>query len=148
MINELRIDGRMGRDPEIKQTIKGDVVKFSLAVTDRKKVNDEWVDGETSWYGVEYWLHDSDDRSKFKTGAYICLRGRLKTDTWERDGQKQTRVKIAMTSVESWEFIKGGKVSGEAPRQSASQSEPVKPSGEPGPQAPYENDIAFAPHDM
>lgn len=143
-INEVRIDGRMGRDPEFRQTSAGEVVKFSIAVTDRKKSGDQWIDGDTNWYNVEYWMHDGDDRSKFAKGQYICLMGRLKTDTWEKDGHKQTRVKIAMTAVESWEFVKGGKASSEPSKPAQSYREVAHKTSEQtfDPNA-YADDIPF-----
>ena len=106
-INEVRIDGRIGKDAEVRFTSSGKcVIKFSIASTERKKQGDQWVDGETSWYDVEHWPIDEKEAKRFVKGAYLCLRGRLKVDKWEKDGMKHTKVKIAMKEVESWEFVK------------------------------------------
>jgi len=148
MINEVRIDGRIGKDAEVRFTSSGKcVIKFSIASTERKKQGDQWVDGETSWYDVEHWPTDEQETKKFVKGAYLCLRGRLKVDKWEKDGAKHTKVKIGMKEVESWEFVKGnGQPS--SPRSQPQQQERSAPSGgESGPSGDeWDDDIPFGPH--
>ncbi len=140
-INEVRIDGRIGKDAETRFTSGGScVVKFSIANTERKKQGDEWVDGDTAWYDVEYWPKDDRESAKFIKGAYLCLRGRLKVDKWEREGMKHQKVKIVMREVESWEFVKGSsKPSGQQYQQPATT---VKKASDDNPQD-YEDDIPF-----
>jgi single-strand DNA-binding protein len=124
-INEVRVDGRIGKDADVRYTSGGScVVKFSIANTERKKQGEQWVDGDTAWYEIEYWPKEDREAAKFKKGAYLCLRGRLKVDKWEHEGVKHSKVKIAMREVESWEFVKGGKPSA----QSQPQERRLEPS--------------------
>jgi len=129
-VNEVRIDGRIGKDADVRMTNSGDaVLSFSIANTERKKVGNEWVDGDTAWYDVTYWLKPGEKAGDFRKGAYLCLRGRLKVEKWEREGVKHSKVKIAMREVESWEFVKGGKPQGGNSGASEPQRQaPAKPS--------------------
>ena len=142
-VNEVRIDGRIGKDAETRYTSGGScVVKFSIFNTERKKQGYQWVDGDTAWYDVEYWPKEDRESSKFVKGAYICLRGRLKVDKWERDGVKHTKVKIAMREVESWEFVKGGTPATNTNAGSKPAPSKPAPDQEFDPSA-YEDDIPF-----
>lgn len=141
-VNEVRIDGRIGKDAEIRFTASGAcVVKFSIANTERKKQGDEWVDGDTGWYDVEYWPKDPEEARRFVKGAYLCLKGRLKVDKWESQGTKHQKVKIAMREVESWEFVKGGQSQGhQAPRGPLQAPVRTAPANDPN---AYIDDVPF-----
>lgn len=53
--------GNLGNDPEHKITPSGkSVCSFSVAVTPRVKKDDEWTDGDTTWYRVTLWGRDAD----------------------------------------------------------------------------------------
>jgi len=47
----ITIKGRIGKDMDIKFTQAGKAyVPFSVVSNTRKKVNEEWVDADTSWW--------------------------------------------------------------------------------------------------
>lgn len=123
-MNQVTLFGFCGRDAETKFTQSGTAVSnFSLATTRKYKKGEEWVE-ETEWHNCVLW-------QKEKLAAYITkgtklfVQGRLKTDSYEKEGQKQYRTQVV---VEAVEFGGGNKSNDngdtdEQPRQS-SQSRP------------------------
>lgn len=144
-INKILIDGRIGKDADVRYTASGScIVKFSIASTERKKDGDSWVDGDTSWFDVEYWPKDDSITDKFKKGAYLRLKGRLKEDKWtDKEGNKRTKVKIVMQSVESWEYVKGGSSAPVEKMNPPIHREPVKTVARDFDPQAYEDDIPF-----
>jgi single-strand DNA-binding protein len=56
--NTITVVGRIGQEPELRATPKGDVLNFSVATNERKRGADgEYTDGPTSWFRVAAW-HD------------------------------------------------------------------------------------------
>ena len=145
MINEVRLDGRIGKDAEVRTVGSGEtVLSFSIANTERKKQGDQWVDGETAWYDVTYWLKPGENDGDFKKGAYLCLKGRLKVDKWEKDGTKHSKVKVIMREVESWEFVKGGKSGADTNNgNKPAQSKPAQAQESTFDPNEYDSDIPF-----
>jgi single-stranded DNA-binding protein len=95
-INNINIDGLIGKDPTIKQVGSYTIAEFDICHNNSKKVNGQW-ENEPMWIGATYFLHDSDDRRKFAKGALVELTGSLKCDSWTSgDGQKRTKFKVAV----------------------------------------------------
>ena len=60
------------------------VATVRVGVTPRLKKNDEWVDGETTWYTVTAWRTLADHlRDSVRKGDPVIVHGRLRTETWE-----------------------------------------------------------------
>ena len=97
-INTLLIDGRIGRDAELRQAGNYRIAKFSICHNNSKKVDGEWQD-DPLWLDCEYFMHDSDDINKFCKGAVVELNGALKEDKWEKDGVKRSKFKLAVNDV-------------------------------------------------
>lgn len=88
-LNEVRLMGHLGADPELKRTQKGTpVVTLSIATNHsykKSKDSDERVD-QTEWHRVTVW----DKRAQFvadtfKKGDPIFVGGRLQTRKWTDD---------------------------------------------------------------
>lgn len=96
-MNNLFIEGNLTRDPEVSYTQSGKaVVKFAIAHEERFKKGGEWESKATFW-NVEYWTEKPDFwTSQLVKGKGVTLHGRITCDTWEKDGQKQTKVKIVL----------------------------------------------------
>jgi len=89
--------GRLTRDPEVKQTTTGkDVASFSLAI------NDGWGDKKSvSFIDCEAWGKTAEIMGKYcSKGKQIAVTGRLKQDSWEKDGQKRSKIKIVVESMQ------------------------------------------------
>jgi single-strand DNA-binding protein len=54
--NSITLVGRIGQEPELRATSKGDVLSFTLATSERRRgADDTWSDGPTSWFRVTAW---------------------------------------------------------------------------------------------
>lgn len=81
------LQGWVGTDPETHTAGTATVTKFRVGCTPRyRKKNDEYHDGETTWYDVKAWrtLGENVARSVRK-GDPVVVRGRLQADQWQRD---------------------------------------------------------------
>lgn len=122
-MNVVVLAGRLTRDPEIRAV--GDdnkVAKFGLALDGIKKDQVDFVD-------VETWGKSADIVEKFfKKGSFILVNGRLKQDSWEKDGQKNTKVFVVAERVE---FGPKDKTDGGGESSSGGDSKPAS-SGKSG----------------
>ena len=144
-INDVKLVGRLTRDPELRFTAKGQgVCRFDLAVNRRyKDGTGEWKD-DTSFVPVVVW-RDAAQRcaDRLKKGSPVYVEGRLKSRNWEtKEGQKRTSLEVNALRVQ---FL--AKVEGE-PEHEESAGEPVAAGvSAPAPVAPSEeaqdDDIPF-----
>lgn len=106
---EIKVRGRLGNDPEIKTTSNGSVcASFSLAYTPRKKVNNEWVDGETQWYRVTAWDKKADQAATLHKGDAVVIFGTVKLSTYQaKDGTEKSALEV--TAAEIYAEIKTNK---------------------------------------
>ena len=92
----MTISGRLTRDPETRITQSGmAVVSFSVAVNERKKdANGEWKDFPNYFDCTMFGKYaESVSKSLYK-GVPVTVDGRLKQQTWEKDGQRRSKVEI------------------------------------------------------
>lgn len=100
-LNKVLLIGRLGADPEMRYTGSGmPVTTFSLAT------NRHWTDKEgsaqeeTDWHNVVAW-----DRlaqicnDHLAKGRLVYLEGRLRTRTYEANGQKHYRTEIVASDM-------------------------------------------------
>ena len=112
--NRVILMGNITRDIELRYTSGGTAVtEIGLAVNDRVKKNDEWVD-ETTFVDVTLWGKTAELVNQYLSkGKPILIEGRLKLDQWEQDGQKRSKLRVV---GEKMQFI-GGREGG--PSQSS-----------------------------
>jgi len=94
--NRVIIIGNLTRDVELRYTPGGmAVTDVGLAVNDKRKGADgEWVE-ETTFVDVTLWGRTAEVCSEYcAKGNPLFVEGRLKLDTWEKDGQKQSKLKV------------------------------------------------------
>jgi single-strand DNA-binding protein len=93
--NRVILMGNLTRDPELRYIPSGTAVaNIGLAVNDRVKRNDQWVD-EVTFVDVTLWARDAEIASEYLTkGSPVLIEGRLKLDQWEKDGQKHSKLKV------------------------------------------------------
>lgn len=102
--------GNVTSDLEVRFIASGTaVVSFSVAVNERRKVNEEWVD-EVSYFDVVMWgkaaEHFAENCGK---GTPVTIFGRMKQETWEKDGQKRSRVVVVSENAQ-YPYSKNGSV--------------------------------------
>jgi single-strand DNA-binding protein len=130
-INVVVLVGRLTRDPELRYTPGGTAVAaLGLAVTNRRKVGEEWKD-EPCYVNVNVFGRQAESCSEYLAkGRQVGIEGRLVFSKWEKDGQTRTKLEVTANTVQ---FIGPGKAAGGegAPRDAAS------PSGEFGDEVPF-----------
>jgi len=88
--------GNLTRDPELRYIQSGTAVTdLGLAVNDKRKgPNGDWIE-ETTFVDVTAWARNAEIASEYLTkGSPVLIEGRLKLDTWEKDGQKHSKLKV------------------------------------------------------
>lgn len=120
MINEARILGRLGADPEIRYTNTGTAVaSFNVATTERWKGQDGLQD-KTEWHKCTAWGKTGELISEhFSKGMRIYCQGRIETRKWQ-DQQNNDRYTTEII-VKEFKFVD--------PKNQSGQSEPEPPPG-------------------
>jgi single-strand DNA-binding protein len=117
--NRVILLGNITRDIELRRTGQGTAVTdIGLAVNERVKRNDEWVD-EVNFFDVTLWGRTAEIADEYLgKGSSVMIEGRLKHETWEQpDGQKRSKVKVIGERMQ----MLGSKPSGSNMKSSPSQ---------------------------
>lgn len=126
-VNKCMIIGNLGKDPEKKSLPSGmAVTNFSVAVNNRKKQGDNWVD-ETEWFSVVCFDRLAERAADWlKKGSKVYVEGRLQTRSWDdkESGQKKYRTELIAQTFENLTPKAGGSEGG-ASASSGSQSAPA-----------------------
>jgi len=99
--NRVVLLGNLTRDPELRYIPSGTAVsEVGLAVNDRVKKNDQWVD-ETTFVDVTLWGRTAEVANEYLSkGSSILIEGRLKLDTWEKEGQKRSKLRVVADKMQ------------------------------------------------
>jgi single-strand DNA-binding protein len=96
-LNDVRLVGRLTRDPEVRYTPKGQAVaRLDLAVNRRfKDGTGEWRE-DTTFVPVTVWREAAERcRERLKKGSPVYVEGRLRSTNWEtKDGQKRSGMEV------------------------------------------------------
>jgi single-strand DNA-binding protein len=94
--NRVVLLGNVTRDPELRYVPSGmAVTDLGLAVNDRRKnANGEWVE-ETTFVDITLWGRTAEVACEYLSkGSPVFIEGRLKLDTWEKEGKKNSKLKV------------------------------------------------------
>src|SRR6185503_1491513 len=93
--NRVILVGNLTRDPELRYIPSGTAVsEIGLAVNDRVKKGDQWVE-ETTFVDVTLWARTAEIANEYLSkGSSVLIEGRLKLDTWEKDGKKNYKLRV------------------------------------------------------
>ena len=93
--NRVVLMGNLTRDPELRYIPSGTAVSdIGLAVNDRVKRGDQWVD-EATFVDITLWGRTAEVANEYLSkGSAVLIEGRLKLDTWEKEGQKFSKLKV------------------------------------------------------
>ena len=100
MLNEVILQGRLTRDPELRYTKSQTAVcSFSLAVEHDRKDDDGTRGAE--FFDCTAWRQTAEFVSKFmKKGSLVLVRGRLSIRSWtDNNGNKRTAPEINADNV-------------------------------------------------
>jgi len=128
-LNKVMIIGNLGRDPEVKYLPSGRAVaNFSVATNERYQDKDgNWQDS-TEWHRVVFFGKTAETVGQYLSkGSSVYIEGRLKTRSWEQDGQKRY-----MTEIEGRQMImlggRGGQGEGSDQEPTHEPTHESKPS--------------------
>lgn len=104
MSNHVTITGNLGSDPELRFIPSGKAVAtISVGDTPRRLNRDtnQWEDaGETLWLRCSVWGDAAETLAEHaKRGDKVVVTGRLKSRSWEKDGQTRTVVECDADTV-------------------------------------------------
>ena len=146
--NRVILIGNVTRDPELRYIPSCTAVTdVGLAVNDRRKgANGEWIE-ETTFVDVTLWGRTAEVATEYlNKGSSVMIEGRLKLDTWEKDGKKNSKLRVIgerMVMHGGKSGGSGGGGGGGGPR-GASKSEPSYAShSDEGEGPPPDDDIPF-----
>lgn len=102
-INIVCISGNLVRDCELRRTQAGmAIASFSVAVNNSRK-NPQTGEWESYPNFVDCtWFGNGAEKcaAALVKGARVCIEGRLHQSTWERDGQKRSKLEVIVNNIQ------------------------------------------------
>lgn len=100
-LNKVMLIGNLGKDPELSYTPNGTAVcKFSVATDESYKGEDGNLVPKTEWHNIVAWRKLAEICGQYlKKGSKVYLEGKIKTETYEKDGKKQYFTKIEINDM-------------------------------------------------
>lgn len=101
-INHVAITGNLTRSPELRETQGGTaVLSFGIAVNDRRKnASGQWEDVPNFFECVTFGNRATALSDMLSKGMKVAIAGKLHYSSWEKDGQKHSKVDIIANDVE------------------------------------------------
>ena len=128
--NQVILMGNLTRDPELRQTPNGqNVCSFSLALNRSFKGSDgEWKEA-TDFIDIIAWGPLGERVAQYLTKGRPCLvNGRLQSSSWEKDGQKRSKVEVVAQDVTFLGGAGGGNSSASSGQAGDDMDQSPKPS--------------------
>ena len=110
--------GNLTRDAEIKQTTGGQsVCSFGLAVNEKYTAKSGEMKENTLFVDVDCWGKVAENCAKYlHKGSAVLVDGKLKLDTWEKDGNKRSKISVTAQNVQ---FLSSAKIADDVPQSTA-----------------------------
>lgn len=131
-INHVSITGNLTRAPELRATQGGTpVLSFGIAVNDRRKNQQtgQWEDEPNFFECVTFGNRATALSDILTKGMKVAIAGKLHYSSWEKDGQKRSKVDIIANEIELMQNRK------------PQQEQQYQPAA--APQVAYDDDIPF-----
>lgn len=141
-INRVSITGNLTRDPELRVTAGGtQVLSFGVAVNDRRRSpqTGEWEDypnfADCTMFGTR-----AEAVSRFLAkGNKVAIEGKLRYSSWEKDGQRRSKLEVIVDEIEFMSQRQGGAAPAAAPVAAPAPA----PAAAPPSVDLYDEDIPF-----
>ena len=102
-INKVILVGNLGRDPETRYLPSGDpVTSFSIATSEgwRDKQSGQTQE-RTEWHNIVCFKRLAEIASEYlRKGSKVYVEGQLRTQSWDKDGQKHYRTEIVAREMQ------------------------------------------------
>lgn len=127
-INHVSITGNLTRDPELRSTAGSTaVLSFGIAVNDRRQNQQtgKWEDVPNFFECVTFGNRAMALGDILTKGMKVAIAGKLHYSSWEKDGQKHSKVDIIANDVE---LMQNRKPQHEQPQQDYQSGYQPQPS--------------------
>lgn len=120
-INNVSIAGNLTREPELRSTASGTpVLSFGIAVNDRRKnASGQWEDVPNFFECVTFGNRATALSDILTKGMKVAVAGKLHYSSWEKDGQKHSKVDIIANEIELMQNRRPQQQQGYQPPQQA-----------------------------
>jgi len=145
--NRVILVGNLTRDPEVRYTPSGTAVcDIGIAVNERRKSSTgEWIE-EVVYVDVTLWGRTAEVAGEYLTkGSPVLIEGRLRLDTWEKEGEKRSKLRVVADRMQ----MLGGRAAGNNVGTGGRAAAAGPGSGTPAPDVapvedfPPEDDVPF-----
>ena len=111
-LNKVQLIGNLGLDPETRYTPEGkQVTRFRMAVNRVFKNREGESIEDTQWFNIEAWSGLAKVIEEYlQSGDRVYIEGRLRTDVYQKNGEKKYFTKVV---VKELIMLGGGKRGGE-----------------------------------
>lgn len=101
-VNQVALTGNLTRSPELRATHGGTaVLSFGIAVNDsRKNASGQWEDVPNFFECVTFGNRATALSDILTKGMKVAIAGKLHYSSWEKDGQKHSKVDIIANEIE------------------------------------------------
>lgn len=139
--NQVTLMGNLTRDPELRNTPNGQsVCSFSLALNRSYKAADGNWQEVTDFVDVVAWGPLGERVAQYLTkGRPALVSGRLQSSSWEKDGQKRSKVEVVANDVT---FL-GGRDGGQGGSASSAQTSETEVSAAKPSKKPTKDDVVI-----
>ncbi|MBM4284009.1 MAG: single-stranded DNA-binding protein [Deltaproteobacteria bacterium] len=127
-VNRVILVGHLGADPELRYTASGKAVaRFNLATSESFTDQQGNRQDRTEWHRIVVWDKLAEICGQYLSkGSLVYIEGRIRSDTWEKDGVKRYSYEIVASNMRML-----------GPRRSAERE----------PEPPFEPPVGGAPED-
>lgn len=136
----MNITGNLTRDPELRATQSGtQVLHLGVAVNDRRRnpQTGNWEDYPNFIDCVMFGTRAEAIQRYLSKGTKVAIEGRLRYSSWERDGQKRSKIEVVIDEIEFMSSRQVGNSGGYGQQQGGYAA--------PAPQANYQASAPQAP---
>lgn len=142
-VNKVILLGSVGKDPEVRMVGEAKVATFSVATNEKYKDSKTGERKEnTEWHNIVCWRNTAELAEKYiKKGTQLFIEGKLRTRSWDKDGEKRYVTEIVADSIQ----LLGKKEGSDSPAPAQQQRKPLYQQTTPMPAAgePDDSDLPF-----
>ena len=102
-INRVMISGNLTRDAELRSTQSGmAILGFGMAVNDRRKnpQTGDWEDYPNFVDCTMFGTRGEKLQQYLTKGTKVAIEGKLRYSSWERDGQRRSKLEVIVDELE------------------------------------------------
>lgn len=102
-INRVVLTGNLTREPELRRSSSGSgILSFGIAVNDRRKdpQTGEWKDFTNFIDCTMFGTRAEAVSNYISKGSKVAIEGKLRYSSWERDGQKRSKLEVIVDELE------------------------------------------------